>query len=50
MDVEAESVSVASDAELTVSYSLQAIVVLVSPANHLNKGDLYFTLLATAIR
>jgi len=31
-------------------YALQSIVILVSPAHHLNKGDLYFTLLATAIR
>lgn len=31
-------------------YSVQAIAIIVSPANHLGKSDLYFTMLATAIR
>lgn len=49
MDVETQLAS-RYQSELTGRYALQSVVVLVSPAHHLNKGDLYFTLLATAIR
>ncbi|CDZ98349.1 Zn(2)-C6 fungal-type DNA-binding domain [Phaffia rhodozyma] len=31
-------------------YSVQCVAIIVSPANHLGKSDLYFTMLATAIR
>jgi hypothetical protein len=31
-------------------YSVQCVAIIVSPANHLGKSDLYFTMLATVIR